>query len=101
VINERNVKIAADKRQFWERNLMQLTSEFIGLMHKGNLYLLDKKFLEYVWETRKIQITKNNFRKQLEADGLLVKDKSGARTKKLCGLSFLVIDYEGLQNLYR
>lgn len=60
---------------------------------------MDKKIIEYMKEKYNIQISKQEFRKLLEKEGLMIKDKSQSRRKKLCGKSFIVIDYEGLKDL--
>ena len=100
VIKSKKIKIAANKEEFYNYGIYDLPREVIGLVHKRNLYLLDQKLLDYIWEEHKIPITKNEFRRELEEEGLLVKDKSHARTKKLFGRNFLVIDYECLRGLY-
>lgn len=61
---------------------------------------MDGKVIDYMNQKYQLALTKYEFRKRLEREGLLVKDESGAKTKKLNGMRFLVIDYEGLKELY-
>lgn len=98
-IDSKNIRIAESKIEFQMMESEYEQEDCFGLFHKGNLYLRDQKFLDFLQYKYKKKITKNEFRKSLEKEGLLVKDKSKNRRKKLDGESFIVIDYEGLIEL--
>lgn len=94
------IAIAKNKKEFEEKEPLQIFGSVSGLRHKGKLYLMDGKVIDYMNQKYRLALTKYEFRKRLEREGLLVKDESGAKTKKLDGMRFLVLDYEGLKELY-
>lgn len=101
VIDNKSIQIAESRVEF---KLLEIEGEqdaCFGLFHKGYLYLRNQKFLDFLQYKYKKNITKNSFRKCLEKEGLLIKDNSKNRRKKLDGESYIVIDYDGLIELFR
>lgn len=101
VIDNKSIQIAESRVEFKLLEIEGKQEACFGLFHKGYLHLRDQKFLDFLQYKYKKNITKSSFRKCLEKEGLLIKDKSKNRRKKLDGESYLVIDYEGLIELFR
>lgn len=99
IISENGIDIASNKLDYQTRLVSSENSNNFGLWHKGALYLDDEPFVSYVNNKYQLQLTKNQFRKTLIREGLIIKDKSGKPTKKLNGKHFVVVDYEGLKEL--
>ena len=100
-IDNKSIRIAESKLEFQLLAFEYEQDACFGLFHKGYLYLRDQKFLDFLQYKYKKKITKNSFRKCLEKEGLLIKDNSKNRRKKLDGESYIVIDYDGLIELFR
>lgn len=97
-MSKKKIVIAKNKKEFWEEDGYSKNSK-IGLMHKGNLYVLEEKAFTHLNDEYNLQITRKAFQNEFLKEGLVIQDNSEHITKKLNGQRFLVIDYDGLKEL--
>lgn len=99
IVEANELRIASNRTDYELLCTMRQENEVCGVWHKNALYLRDDCMLEYMQSKHGVMISKHDFRKLLEQEGILIKDKSGSKRKKLCGRSFVVIDFAELKTL--
>lgn len=99
IVEGNELRIASSRTDYELLCAMGQENEVCGVWHKNALYLKDDCMLEYMKSKHGLMISKHDFRKLLEQEGILIKDKSNSKRKKLCGRSFVVIDFAELKTL--